>query len=217
MIKKKIKKSTIKKDKIYILMPIVFFILYGLLDYINISSILKIKINNINMDLLSIFFDSLVVIILYIVTYFHIDKKRILKDANSEKVANVLMRQTYLECLDNLKLINNKQMLKEFIVPKVDFDKTDSENKVVVNLQNLPFKSYDNLMNLAISGYVSENRLDKYLWIKKEYAYIISIKITFYDLEVPKNKVQREMLDDITKRYNQLNIEITQELTFTKK
>lgn len=217
MIKKKIKKSTIKKDKIYILMPIVFFILYGLLDYINMSSILKIKINNINIDLFSIFFDSLVVIVLYIITYFHIDKKRISKDVNSEKVANVLMRQTYLECLDNLKLINNKQMLKEVIVPKVDFDKTDSENKVVVNLQNLPFESYDNLMNLAISGYVSEDRLDKYLWIKKEYAYIISIKITFYDLELPKNKVQREMLDDITKRYNQLNIEITQELTFTKK
>ena len=158
----------------------------------------------------------MVVIVLYIITYFHIDKKRISKDFNSEKVSNVLMKQTYLECLDNLKLINNKQMLKEFIVPKVDFDKTDSENKVVVNLQSLPFNSYDNLMNLAISGYVNEDRLDKYLWIKKEYAYIISIKITFYDLDVPKNEVQKEMLDDIINRYNQLHNEITQELTFIK-
>lgn len=213
----KFKKVFIKKDKIYLMMPIVFFILYGVLDYINISKILKIKINNINMNLFSILFDSLIVIVLYIITYFQIDKKRIVKDVNSEKVANVLMRQTYIECLDNLKLINNKQMLKEFIVPKVDFDKTDSENKVVFNLQSLPFKSFYNLMNLAISGYVNEDRLEKYLWIKKEYAYIISIKITFYDLEVPKNEVQKEMLDDITKRYNQLHREITRALTLIKK
>ena len=138
------------------------------------------------------------------------------KDVNSAKVSNVLMRQTYLECLDYLKLINNKQMITEFIVPKVDFNKTDSENKVVVNLQSLPFKSYDNLMNLAIGGYVNEDRLEKYLWIKKEYAYIISIKITFYDLEVPKNDVQKEMLDDIAKRYSELHREITNELTLMK-
>lgn len=198
-------------------MPIVFFILYGTLDYINICKIIKIKFNNINMNLFSIFFDSLIVVVLYIITYFQIDKKRMVKDFNSEKVANVLMRQAYLECLDNLKLINSKQMLTEFIVPKVDFDKTYSENKVVLNLQSLPFKSYDSIMNLAISGYVNEDRLEKYLWIKKEYAYIISIKITFYDLELSKNEAQKEMLEDITKRYSELHSEITHELTLIKK
>lgn len=71
---KKFKKEIIfiKKDKIYLLMPIVFFILYRILDYINISKILKI--NNINMNLLSIFFDFLIVIALYIIIYFQIEK-----------------------------------------------------------------------------------------------------------------------------------------------
>lgn len=59
-------------------------------------------------------------------------------------------------------------------------------------------------MDLATSGYILKNQLEDYLHIKKEYQYLVSVKITFYDLDTAQTAEQKSMADDIKRRNNAL-------------
>lgn len=65
-----------------------------ILDAINISSILTIPFNNINLDLWNI----LVVIILYVLTCEIIQKRDNCRKKNQEEFARILLENTYREC-----------------------------------------------------------------------------------------------------------------------
>lgn len=190
------KKQTLK----FIIPLIICFITYLILDYINLSTILGIKPANINLELFGILFDTLIVMVLFIISFFYIDNRQNEKDANARDTVDVLLTKTYDECLSNLNLLDNKEVVKKYIIPKVDGNKTDSENKVINNLQTLPFESFDTIMDLAKNGYVDKAKLSQYLDIKKDYQHLISVKITFYDLVKPENANQKAMYDDIQKR-----------------
>jgi hypothetical protein len=81
-------------------------------------------------------------------------------------------------------------MIKEYIIPKVDGNKSNSENPVIHNLQTLPFSSFDALMDLAMNGYVKKEQLNNYLDIKQEYQHLVGFKIVFYDLVIPETEEQ---------------------------
>ena len=188
-----------KPLKIIILTILAFFI-YVILDYINLPTILGLKPTNINSEIFGIFFDATIVIILYVISFFYIEKRQVDKDANSKNTVSILIKKTYEECLGNLQFLDNKLILKQYVIPKIDGNKTDSENKIIHNFQTLPFSSLDTIMTFATNGYVGEKELDEYLEIKKDYQHLVSVKITFYDLEYPETSLQKEMFDDIKDR-----------------
>lgn len=192
----------VKAKKIYL--PIILFSIYLLLDYFNLPSLVGFSSTTINIDLFDAVFNGTIVIVLYIISFFYIDNKQNEKDANSRDVAQTLFKKTYQECKQNLEFLDNKLVVEKYIIPKVDGNKTDSENKVVHNLQTLPFDSYDTIMDLATSGYILKNQLEDYLHIKKEYQYLVSVKITFYDLDTAQTAEQKIMADDIKRRNNAL-------------
>ena len=192
----------VKAKKMYL--PIILFIIYLLLDYFNLPSFIGLSSKTINVDLFDAIFNGIIVIVLYIISFFYIDNKQNEKDANSRDVAETLFKKTYQECKQNLEFLDNKIVVEKYIIPKVDGNKTDSENKVVRNLQTLPFDSYDTIMDLATSGYILKNQLEDYLHIKKEYQYLVSIKITFYDLDTAQTADQKSMADDIKRRNKEL-------------
>ena len=205
------KRSVIYKVKAKkICLPIILFFIYLLLDYFNLPSSIGVSFMTINADLLDTIFNGTVVIVLYIISFFYIDNKQNEQDANSRNVAEILFKKTYQECKDNLEFLSNKIVVEKYIIPKVDGNKTDSENKVVRNLQTFPFDSYDTIMDLATSGYILKNQLEDYLHIKKEYQYLVSIKITFYDLDTAQTAEQIEMVNDIKRRSEALMITLNQ-------
>lgn len=205
------KRSVIYKVKAKkICLPIILFFIYLLLDYFNLPSSIGVSFMTINADLLDTIFNGTVVIVLYIISFFYIDNKQNEKDANSRNVAEILFKKTYQECKDNLEFLSNKIVVEKYIISKVDGNKTDSENKVVRNLQTFPFDSYDTIMDLAASGYILKNQLEDYLHIKKEYQYLVSIKITFYDLDTAQTAEQIEMVNDIKRRSEALMITLNQ-------
>ena len=148
----------VKAKKMYL--PIILFIIYLLLDYFNLPSFIGLSSKTINVDLFDAIFNGIIVIVLYIISFFYIDNKQNEKDANSRDVAETLFKKTYQECKQNLEFLDNKIVVEKYIIPKVDGNKTDSENKVVRNLQTLPFDSYDTIMDLATSGYILKNQLE---------------------------------------------------------
>lgn len=189
-----------KKTNKYIIPIIIALATYLLLDYVNVPSLMGLVPNNINVDVFGILFDASIVLILYVISFYYIENKQNEKDANARDTVDVLLEKTYQECLSNLKFLDNREMIGKYIIPKIDGNKPDSENKVVNNLQTLPFSSCDAVIELAANGYVEKAKLNDYLDIKKEYQHLISVKITFFDLEKPETDEQKAMYNDIHSR-----------------
>lgn len=189
-----------KKTNKFILPIILALAAYIVLDYVNVPSLIGLIPNNINTDMFGILFDASVALVLYVISFYYIENKQNEKDANTRDNVDVLLKKTYQECLDNLKFLDNREMIEKYIIPKVDGNKTDSENKVINNLQTLPFSSFDSVIDLASNGYIEKIKLNDYLDIKKEYQYLISVKITFFDLVKPETVKQKAMYDDIHAR-----------------
>lgn len=197
-----------KKTNKYIIPIIIALATYLLLDYVNVPSLMGLVPNNINVDVFGILFDASIVLILYVISFYYIENKQNEKDANARDTVDVLLEKTYQECLSNLQFLDNRAMIGKYIIPKIDGNKPDSENKVVNNLQTLPFSSFDAVIELAANGYVEKTKLNDYLDIKKEYHYLISVKITFFDLEKPETDEQKAMYNDIHSRDSALKLKL---------
>lgn len=178
---------TARRKSLKIIIPVALaLIAYFILDYVNVPTLIGLTPSNINVDMFGILFNSVIVLVLYVISFYYIENKQNEKYANAIDTVDALLKKTYQECLDNLNLLDNKEMIEEYIMPKVDGNKSFSENKVIHNLQTLPFSSFDAVIELAVNGYVEKEKLDNYLDIKKEYQYLVSVKITFFDLVNPK-------------------------------
>ena len=162
------------------------FVLIVIVDYCNIPSFLGIHMGNINYDVFGAIFNAFIVISLYIVTYMIIDRRQIQKDNNAKSVAYELMLSTYKKCIELLKLLDNQNFLSRYIVPKIDFDKLDSDNRVSLNLQNNPFTEYTSLLELAQNGILSGEELHGYIEVMEKYKSYVSLRITFFDIEQSK-------------------------------
>ena len=160
-----------KKTRRITISIIMVLIAYLILDYVNVQSLIGLKPNNINIDMFGILINTAVVLILYVISFYYIENKQNEKDANARDTVDILLKKTYQECLNNLNFLDNKEMLEKYIIPKIDGDKLDSENKAVNNLQILPFSSFDAIVDLATNGYVEKKKFDDYLDSKKEYKY----------------------------------------------
>ena len=189
-----------KKTNKYIAPIIISLGAFLILDYVNLPSYFGFATSNVNMDLFGVFFETSIVLVLYVISFYYIDNKQNEKDANARDMVCVLLRNTYQECLDNLLFLDDRVMIEKFIIPKIDGNKHDSENKVINNLQTLPFAYLDTIIDLATSGYIEKSKLSDYLEIKKEYQYLVSIKITFFDLIDPQTEDQMAMYNDINDR-----------------
>ena len=190
--------KSMKKRPIIIIVTIALVMLvYAIVDYINVLSLIGINIKNINVELLDVISNIGIVAILYVISFYYIDNKQNEKDDNAKDTVKVLIKKTFQECVDNLDLLDDKELIEEYIIPKIDGNKTDSENRITHNLQTLPFESFESVIEFASNGYVEKAVFEDYLDIKKEYQSLVSMKITFFDLKNPKTSDQRAMYYNI--------------------
>lgn len=201
--KKKEKKQN-KKSLFKAAIPALLFVVYVIFDYLNVPRLLGLSSERINMGFFDALLNAVIVMVLYIITYFFVDSRQIQKDANAKDTANVLLLYTYKECLDNLRIVGNIEWVKKYIAPKVDGDKPVTENKIIMNLQHIPFSSKREILELSKSGYVEKEVLARYLHIQQEYNHIIIMKITFYDLTNPQTADQQVLFMDINHRSDEL-------------
>ena len=192
------KDNFIFKIIITVLISIITIIIILVMDYFNIFYLISSKLNS---SFLEIIINNIVIITVFIVTYFLIDKRNMKKESeernNQEYVLRQLLMETYNECKKVIELLDRDEILRKYVIPKVDFNKTDADNVVIINLQNAPFK-YDNIiMELFKEGIFSTSNLPNYLKIKREYQGYISNKISFFDdkelLEDNKEKIIKNL------------------------
>ena len=185
------------------------FMVYLMLDYINLPNLLGVKIANINTNLFGILLDAVIVVGLYLFSYFYIENRQRMKDENAKNVVKVLFSKTYEECLKNLEILDNKGILEEYIIPKIDGNKFLLDNRIVTNFQNLPFSSFDTIMNLATIGYISDDDFETYVEVQREYQSLVNLKITFYDLETAHTTEQIALANEILARNSALRYKLS--------
>lgn len=194
-----------KKIKITILVSLVLIAVSVLIDFSNIFSTIFSKLN---WTFLEIIINNVILIMIFFITYFLIDK--INMDKNDEKMNNQeyvlkqLLIETYTECRKTIELLDNNEVLSKYIVPKVDFNKNDSDNFVVTNLKNSSFKNENIILELFKEGIFSTIYLHNYLRIKNEYQKYISIRITFFDREELTKSSRLKLDKDLDLELNSL-------------
>lgn len=185
------------KQKTKVFLPIILFVVYLILDYINLIDLIGLSVDNINIDILGVLFDAVIVIVLYIISFYYIDKKQLEKDKNAKGTANILFQKTYNECLENLKFLDDKGIVGRYIIPKIDGDKVASEDRITNNFQTLPFSSFETIMSLSSNGYIEKNDLNDYLDVKMKYQNLVNLKITFFDIDNAQTLEQQAMAEKI--------------------
>lgn len=186
----------------YLFIPTVVVIV---LDYFNLPSTLGFKVSNVNYTLIDTVLNVSVVISLYIITFFLIDKRQIRKDDNAKGTADILMLSAYNQCKELSKIVDTQSWLESYIVPKIDSNKTALDNRVILNLQNTPFTEHSHILLLAENGAISRGDLMKYLEILELYKSFISLRITFYDMNDATTDKQKEFHSKIINDKNELD------------
>ena len=77
------------------------------------------------MVLFDIVTSAFVIILLFMITYYIVDKKRLHREENTKQTANVLMVSTYKKCRETLCLLSNKEILTKYIVPSINFNEIE--------------------------------------------------------------------------------------------
>ena len=72
---KKEKKDPEKAHFFKAAIPAILFGIYVILDYLNVPQLLGLSSDRINMDFFDVFLNSVIVIVLYIITYFFVDSR----------------------------------------------------------------------------------------------------------------------------------------------
>ena len=187
-----------KNTKKYILIFIIFTLVYLIIDYLNLPTLLNIYIDNINSNLLDIFINSIIVIILYLITYLTIDKRTIEKSKNKKDIYKQILINMYSECIQTLNLIHDENILNK-IIKQVDGNAPIIENKIVNNLMNLPFENKDTILDFAKSGEIDVNTFQKFLNIQSDYRKYINMLIICFDRQEYIETLKVELLKKLNK------------------
>lgn len=122
--------------------------------------------------------EPVVVIILYIITFCVIDKKSVEKERNKKEIANIILKNTYNDCLwwiDNME----GDLLSKYVVTKVDF--TIANDPIVTNIENAPFDDEVFIMDFIKDGQIDKKRAEQYFEIKKLFQQYIAMRIILFD------------------------------------
>ena len=156
------------------------------------------KIDNINSNLLDIFINSIIVIILYLITYLTIDKRTIEKSKNKKDVYKQILINMYSECIQTLNLIHDENILNK-IIKQVDGNAPIIENKIVNNLMNLPFENKDTILDFAKSGEIDVNTFQRFLNIQSDYRKYINMLIICFDRQEYIETLKVKLLKKLNK------------------
>ena len=187
-----------KNTKKYILIFIIFTLVYLIIDYLNLRTLLNIYSGNMNSNLLDIFINSIIVIILYLITYLTIDKRTIEKSKNKKDVYKQILINMYSECIQTLNLIHHENILNK-IINQVDGNAPIIENKIVNNLMNLPFENKDTILDFAKSGEIDVNTFQRFLNIQSDYRKYINMLIICFDRQEYIETLKVELLKKLNK------------------
>ncbi|MCI9016477.1 MAG: hypothetical protein HFJ53_04880 [Clostridia bacterium] len=108
----------------YVLISCIIIVIYLDMDFFNVFNFIT---KELNLDAFAILVNAIVVVFVFLITYSLVNKKTFEldqeKNNNKLNLLNILLKETYKDCKENLDMLNNDELLKLYIIPKVDFNK----------------------------------------------------------------------------------------------
>ncbi len=199
-----------KSKKIFKVLILIFFVATLTVLFIDYSNVMYPVSKNLNYDFLNIFINSSVVIFVFLLTYYMIEKQTSDREKkveyNKKNALRILLTQVRKECVDVLEILENQNLLERFIIPKIDFD--CHSNLVEENLKNNPFKNEQYIIDLFGAGIASFQEFDNYINLKQKFQKYILLKIVFFDLDTQKEKISKEKYEMAKKELQELHDEV---------
>lgn len=192
----------------FVLVVLICWIVYIVLDIVNILRITGIDCSNINTDLLSIITNIALTVSIFGATYILINSREIQKGQNAQEAVNVMLDITYCECEKTIKMLLDDKWLQT-IVSKVDFNSNDG-GEALSSLKQGPF-SYDSLiMGYLDKGLLTGELLQDYLTVKNEYLAFVTMTVALFDHKEVFAPKASDLLDELRVARSKLHPYISQ-------
>lgn len=200
---------------------VLFLLIIAIVVILDYNNTLYFISKNFNYDFLDIFIPNIVLIFIFFMTYFLIDKRNIEKEEKLSKnqldILNIMLRKTFTDCKKVIdKFINDPFTLKEVIIPRKN-SKKENVPDIMKNFQEIPFVYDEQIMKMMYDGLIDKSIIDKYLEIKDLYKSYVKAKIDFYDLLQYDAKELNSLKESIKEDNTRLSNLISEELARIEK
>lgn len=195
----------------------VLLVLSVILDYFNISQIIHIDMSNFNWDFLSIFAGNLVVVGLYYLTYWLIDRRNIKRAKNQERNVKKVINSVYTECRKNIALLENEIGIVE-VLPDVQSDSHIYVADVMERINKTVFAMEPFIYDAVNNGVVAESELETYVNIRSAFIQYVSYRALLFAEKSKGRELEKNSLfmDTIKRVKTDLIHDIEQQLSKVK-
>ncbi len=198
-------KNTVRTILKIIFFAIIIVTVVIIVDYFNLLGMIGIDTSKLNVDFLSLIIGNVIVISLFISTYYIVDQRNIKKENNQQSIAYLTLIDVYKSCLDMVEMFKNDE-IREKAVEKVDGSKTLLDNKHQQHWLNYPFENESMICGFASSGIISKEVFKEYLTIKADYQKYINVSIVFSDVYERFKQLETNLTNDIAKAISELTL-----------
>ena len=145
---------------ILLFLLLIFFII---LDYFNTPSYLGYKTNHLNYNMIGIFVNIFLAILIFIATYHFVNRKDVKRQDNIESFSKIILKDIYNKTTNYITMLDNKVLLCNLTKHK------DEEGSTASKYHTLPFDKENLLFDLAKEGYITKEIYQHYLDVKDSY------------------------------------------------
>lgn len=215
--------------KLWLTAAFIMLLLFLFFDYINLPSIIGIKIKNININLFSSIINSVVVIVLYIISYYAIDKyqqrraddaekRELQKGENIKAIGDLLLNNTYRECLEIIEIIDDEIIGKQILPMVYSYSKNEGPDGLIEKqMLTGPFENFNQIISFAESGHLSKERINEYLDIKERFLSIAIKKISITGINTDNEDEEfKYYLESVNKEFKDLKKELESKVSYNK-
>lgn len=176
--KKKNGESSAKPRRIVAILC-VLLALSVILDYFNISQVFHIDMSNFNWDFLSIFVGNLVVVGLYYLTYWLIDRHNIKRTENQERNVKTVINEVYKQCNKIIALLENEIGIVE-VLPDVQPDNNTYVADVIETINKSVFATEPFIYDAVVNGIIAQSELETYINIRSDFIQYVSYRARLF-------------------------------------
>lgn len=191
-------RSTSTSVIVIVVILIACIILSFIVDYLNLFSALGCDASRFNWDFLSIIITNSIVIGLFLVAYFMIDRRNIAREGHKRVAALILLRNVYLICTEIAEIFDEDGP-RYSAVGHCDGKALAFEDSAFSFYRNRPFLEHEQaLAGFMSDGIFSKAEIERYYEIKRQYQKYINVAITLYDhyeIARPQRAILLEMID----------------------
>ena len=188
-----------------------------ILDYFNISQVFHIDMSNFNWDFLSIFVGNLVVIGLYYLTYWLIDRHNIKRTENQERNVKTVINEVYKQCNKIIALLENEIGIVE-VLPDVQPDNNTYVADVIETINKSVFATEPFIYDAVVNGVIAQSELETYINIRSDFIQYVSYRARLFANESKGRELEKNSLfmDTIKRVKTDLIHDIEQQLSKAK-